>query len=329
MEGAMIVQHAVATGIVLLLLLGVALLWEFWKVDRLNERKEKAMAERMRAEAELWNISPSQVRLLETFVPYVGSKHAMGIFTSPRLFETALDRFLADRAPSTQVYDDVRALREHLHFSQLDVDVELTSSRQIPIGAKVDFGPEGRGTPYSSVVEEIDDRSWAIRRVDKAHAKRGDYLVVRYFRPGDGDYRIPARVSEATGSLFRLEHTLELEHSQMRNWVRVRLCEPVEIRLLDAKNAVWGRYSGFLSDMSGGGVSFKTVEQIPVGSTVELEFAVRGHRFPGLRAKVLRSVPVQNVDFPLFVQSVEFAEMPTSERERLVRYVFDRGRSEG
>ena len=103
MEEVLVVQHAIATGVVLLFLLGLAVLWEFWKVDRLNERKEKAMAERMRTEAELWNISPSQVRLLETFVPYVGSKHAMGIFTSPRLFETMSEMF----APALPRREDI------------------------------------------------------------------------------------------------------------------------------------------------------------------------------------------------------------------------------
>ena len=59
---------------------------------------------------------------------------------------------------------------------------------------------------------------------------------------------------------------------------------------------------------------------------MELTFALRSHRFERVRARVLRVSGQIGAGEGLFSQSVEFADLATSERERLVRYVFDRGR---
>ena len=312
-------------GLVLLGAVLAVVLWETRKALLIERRKKRAAIRRFRDQASLWRASASQLRLLEALMPYVSVSGAEGLFASPQLFETALDRFLAAHRPSAAVYDDVRALREMLGFAQLGDDAPLCSTRQLSAGTRVSFSVAGNPSSFAAIVEEADDRSWSLRRPNGVPLKAGEMIVVRV-RRADGDYRIPARIRDLSSTLVRMEHTLEVEQSQQRNWVRVPLCEEVTVRPLGRDGEETKPILGYLSDMSGGGCSFKTVRPLESGQEVELTFALRSHRFERVRARVLRVSGQIGAGEGLFSQSVEFSDLATSERERLVRYVFDRGR---
>lgn len=118
----------------------------------------------------------------------------------------------------------------------------------------------------------------------------------------------------------------------MRNWVRVEINLTVKVKLLKIKNQsqikVGNLLVGKLSDISGGGVSLKIPTMLDSQDQMELDFELNGHKFKRVKSRVIRvnQVPMGKDD--LYQHSLEFEDMESQTRERVIRFVFDKQRQD-
>lgn len=315
--------------ILLLFLLSFVLLFLFireWrKVHRLNKRKHQIGWSHFRKAASSWRLPSDQLDLLEKMLRHHRIDDADTIFSNASLFETVVDRWLSkkERQQGDQL---IRSLRDSLGFGQLPPSVQLVSSRQLTAGERVSINFRSNDKPVQTVIDQLDDFSWSVRAVPLHQPNPFDLVVVHYTRAGDGEYRIVACVQESNPKQIVFYHSMEFEHFQMRSWVRIDLSLAAtisgsapnsdrDVRQLK-EQAVW------LIDLSGGGASFKTPESFVVGEKVLLSFQLLSHDFTQIKTEVVR---VQK-ESPLQTISVEFLDLSTEAREKLVRFIFDRQR---
>lgn len=296
---------------------------EWFKTRRLHRRKSGVGWSRFREMTLVRNLTPEQTEILEQMVKAGELRDPEMIVTHPALFEVALDRWMS-KAPSSRNIAVVRDLREVLGFGLLPIETPLISTRQFAPGDRIRilFSPDGE--PISTVIDQLDDVEWSARKVEGLRVSVGDVVIIHYTRIGDGEYRIVARVRKLTKQMVRFEHSMEFEQFQMRNWVRVAVSVSAVVAL-PSEGSPQGEgesHPAWLVDVSGGGASFKSESLFGLGTDVILSFSLRNHRFRNILSHVVR---VQRGE-PLTTHSVEFLELGTTEREKLIRFVFDRQR---
>lgn len=307
--------HYLLLGLLLLVALLSLFAWEWKKAARLQLRKSSVGWSRFRAAASAWRLSPEQLQLLELIVRSSSIRDVDAVFSNASVFETMVDRWVS-KNPSAKRVSQIRELRELLGYGQLSPSVQLVSTRQLNAGDRVKLLTQTGEEPVSTVIDQLDDLSWAVRNVQGIHLSPSDMVVVHYSRVGDGEYRIAASVSSCSTHQIKLFHSMEFEYFRMRNWVRIELSLPALMVLPSQKEQA---ISVWLTDISGGGASFKTTEKLEIGTVVELSFKAQNHDFSAIKSQIVRT----QQDRFLSTCSVEFVELDTQEREKLVRYIFD------
>lgn len=314
--------------VVLGLVVIFALLFLFWrerrKVFRLQQRKDRVGWSRFRKAAAAWRLSSEQLALLEEMLRFSRIKDADSIFTNPSLFEMVVDHWIARHAGEKKGAA-VRDLRENLGYNQLSPHTPLVSTRQLIAGERVRILFRVGEETVPTVIDQLDDFSWSVREVSGYRPASSEMVVVHYTRIGDGEYRIAASVRNRSKNQIHFEHSMEFEHFQMRSWVRIDLSIPAEVSKGEGRGTAFQKeiFPAWLTDLSGGGASFKTIESLEVGAVVELSFKMRNHHFSQIKSQIIR---IQR-DEELTTHSVEFMNLGTQDREKLIRLIFDRQRS--
>ncbi len=127
-----------------------------------------------------------------------------------------------------------------------------------------------------------------------------------------------------TASRIILSHSNNLIRKQQRNWVRIDQKIPVFAKIVQIDGNGQEIVENFESetlDFSAGGMSFLLNKELRVPQEILISFRVGDHLFDGILS-VVRRVKA-NRDGHLFLHSIEFLTMQDTQREKIVRYIFD------
>lgn len=319
-------------GFVLVVVVGLLVILEIRKADHFHRRKMEIGWKKFYELAKKMGLTDQETLDLEVFLRKAEIISADAVFSSPLVFENCLETYLSTfgtKTPDSE-YEKVRHLRELLGYHQISVDNPYVSSRQLGEGVKVFVRHQDVSTGSSILVN--NEKSWSIKNgFDNIKDLKGS-VKVTLTRFSDGEYAIKAPILLVTKNEIVLAHTRDLTRKQLRNWVRVEINLTVKVKLLKVKNQsqikVGNLLVGKLSDISGGGVSLKIPTMLDSQDQMELDFELNGHKFKRIKSRVIRvnQVPMGKDD--LYQHSLEFEDMESQTRERVIRFVFDKQRQD-
>lgn len=118
---------------------------------------------------------------------------------------------------------------------------------------------------------------------------------------------------------FIMEYPAKIHKIQRRQYVRVQVFRPCGYRTLE-NEGISDEKKGFMNDLSGGGMLFKTDERIPSQSLVLLKIPIGKDEIeiPGI---VIRSVREEDKDS--YLVSIQFHEISEKIRDKIIGFVFD------
>ena len=85
---------------------------------------------------------------------------------------------------------------------------------------------------------------------------------------------------------------------------------------------------GKIKDLSGGGLSLAIPYELSQGDEVICSFHLAKVPMKSIQGKIIRVVPKPSKSDQLYTHSMEFVDLETQDREKVVRYVFDRQRQD-
>lgn len=116
-----------------------------------------------------------------------------------------------------------------------------------------------------------------------------------------------------------IEFPSKITKIQRRQYVRLPLVTPLEYRILEKDGLSKGK-KGYTIDLSGGGILFKTKDDLPSNTIITIRTVI-GDENIELPATVIRSVKEEeNNDYGI---SAEFHEISENTRDKIIRYIFD------
>ncbi|RNC29548.1 MAG: Flagellar brake protein YcgR [Candidatus Dichloromethanomonas elyunquensis] len=118
---------------------------------------------------------------------------------------------------------------------------------------------------------------------------------------------------------FIIEFPNKIEKIQRRKFVRVPLIRSLKYRIIE-KEGISDEKSGYMIDLSGGGLLFNAQENLPSKAIILLKTLIGtgDMEIPGI---VIRSQREDGKD--LFKVSVQFYEISEKTRDKIIQYVFE------
>lgn len=115
-----------------------------------------------------------------------------------------------------------------------------------------------------------------------------------------------------------------MTNTQKRNFVRLDVMCPIEYYKLDDDVLEPQIFKATSSDLSGGGMRFHSKEIIELDTELEMKLNLPSHDQVSVCGKVVRCFPMDTV--PGYSIGVEFILLDKKDREKVIKFIFDRQR---
>lgn len=317
-------------GFVLVIAVGILVLLEIRKADHFHRRKMEIGWKKFHEIAGKRRLIEKDRQDLEIFLRKAQIISADAVFSSPLVFENCLEAYLATYEPNipNSEFAKVRKLRNILGYDKISVETPYVSTRQLSEHTKLMLKLDG--ILSQSVILGVGEDTWKVLNSFRLIPALKSELKLSITRFSDGEYSIRTEIVEATSEALTLKHTRRLTRKQLRNWVRVDISTSVKVKLISLQNtdklSEGTLIVGKLSDISGGGVSLKIPGSLSSDDIVEIDFKLNGHKFKKIQGIVIRSNQAPLGAEGLYQHSVEFVDLESHVRERIIRSVFDKQR---
>jgi c-di-GMP-binding flagellar brake protein YcgR len=316
--------------VILLILLVV-----FYEMYNSNKSRQKLLDfawEKFNEHAHRLGLSKGSVSLLSKIAFKADLQDPYSIIKSPHVFENSLENYYAGKgitSLSSETLSDIRELRRALGFLPLSGEISFSSTRQFSNGEKCLVQvPDIEPTSHKGacIILSVGEREWSITRPDGPpnDIDPGTWSRINLTRPGDAEYSFRVQVLRDMGDGLILSHTNKLSRTQQRNWVRVDVNIPVEVKKLE-KGHVGDIFSDKIVDMSAGGFGITLPIRLKSGTMLSLSFDLPGHgSITNLLVKVVRVAgPFRNIESRI-VHSVALEGADVSKiQEQINQYVFE------
>jgi c-di-GMP-binding flagellar brake protein YcgR len=267
-------------------------------------------------------------------------------FQSITVFEKCVDAEIRKKVGERASARDIEAastaiggIREKAGFMYVPLEHPLVSTRNIPVGQKCSlFGKDHeKAMIQDATVVSRDEHQFAIQyRVDREELYRimaGDEVKLVFARYSDGVYGIPLRVASSDGTgLISFHHTMDLRRNQLRQFMRMPVNLPLQLRLLSTPDNERSdikpgqRLEAKTSDISGGGISFLSEQMLRPGDMVSLTFSLPSIRCAGISCRILRISLQEGKTKSYYRHHGEFSNIDQRRRDAIVRYVLEKQR---
>jgi c-di-GMP-binding flagellar brake protein YcgR len=274
----------------------------------------------------------------------LGQPHV--IFQSLTLFEQCVDayirRFLESRPAPNELEESDRLfveLRGKLGFDHLALEHPLASSRNISTGQGGSLFSKDGGRALFRKVTVVGNSPfyltlrYNVEKEEVRHLLGGQIVRFAFARQSDGLYGFQSLVAKADGAgTIDLLHTTELKRNQLRQYVRIETSLPLRFRLIQTpdpdKSDIKRDESctAKMCDVSGGGLSFIYEKSLRLGDVISLSFDLPGAACAGVMGKIVHLTLREGKDGPLFKNHVQFVNIETRKREKIISYVFEKER---
>ncbi len=324
----------VGLSVSVILVIGIVVYNEIRKADKFNRTKAELGWNRFYQLAKSKGMGPSEQKVLEKIAHYNSNTNIDIIFTSSIVFENCLEAYYQKEGSKikSQEYAMIRKLREFLGYNNIPMEVPYTSSRQFQEGMHLNvILGLGWNSMVNAKISRLSEAEWVVSYTGEHDPKVGDSIRLSLTRSGDAEYTIETEITSVGNNSVTIAHSRRLVRQQLRNWVRIEVAFQALINCIvkDVEgNEVELEFSGKILDISGGGVSFQIPEKLKGRATVKLTFDIPKYHFKEVEGVVARVDSKPHGDENLYKHCVEFVELDTVEREKIVRFVFDKQRQD-
>ena len=152
----------------------------------------------------------------------------------------------------------------------------------------------------------------------------GDELAL-FVQTGGRIYRLfsTVRLVDSVGGGAMIEHPVEADHAERRQFYRLlTTIAPRYAARTNAEGEELERLDARVLDLSGGGLQLHVRDWVPVGSRVRLIFTLDDDPQDVDSTVVALSVVRPGPRRSLYRVHCRFVDLPRSERERIVRFIF-------
>ncbi|MFH0920472.1 MAG: PilZ domain-containing protein [Fibrobacterota bacterium] len=324
---------------------GLALLFHFMRSLNAVAAGKRASREAFSALSKKFTLNTAEITLLKKAILNSGLTESELIFRNIEYFEIGVGRELEKCSENPvllrNVSDTIASTRRKLGFLKIPAGARYFSSRELSTGQPLTLRvPEDAAEEkYRATLVEITELSMSAEFADNAIAplslRQDGLLQVSLFKQGEAEYSFLPRVLRVAPDRRRItfEHAIEMNRRQVRSHVRIEVNNQATFRILKspaaperAKGAI--RHSGTITDISGGGLSLQTEAPLNGGDIILLGFPLRSNAFHGVRGIVLRAVPREVQGAPMFENHVEYDNVETSVKEKIIRLIFEMQREE-
>lgn len=309
------------------------------KARRLRQNALSKLAEQKGLEQADIDLLQSLTSALERPVQLVESAYAYNRTVDPYVAE------LMQRDQHHPHLDHLATVRQRLGFDRVEPGRSVRSSHELPAGITlmVWLEDETHGAFYPWILVEQNERAWAIVPLLKEdyfrypHLSSEPALTLRFWIGDDTEYRavVPIQSIDAAQHAVYLEHTIQLERLQQRDFYRISVHFPLRFVVLssgqddpepmegsDAKTETTAPFIDVhVLDLSAGGLSVETEEDAAYdGERFAVDDGFRGaFSLAGLVCEVVHR---EQIEKALRLQ-LRFEPMSEARRSQLVRQVYD------
>jgi c-di-GMP-binding flagellar brake protein YcgR len=332
----------------------------YMNTRRKNTKNEVTASERLFNEGCVrCELTVEEAKLLREIVAYApeASTKAHTIFDTFPLFELCVNAYINRSLSETDSVDTLlHSVRKKLGYGTITPEQPLMSTRNLIGGQKVIFsiGSETQGSAHPfdlvavapagsdngremqgrrGVVSYVGEFYFTVRLGEGRLSDKSDSLTISLLRQGDAAYVIPVSVKEWGGHELSFFHTLKFTRNQSRNYMRYDISLPIKFRLLESgsvglsdekKDAKTFQAQTF--DIGGGGLSFITDKPFIAGDTLLMSLQIPGRSMGGLKARVLKIIPVEGKTATQYKHLLQFTVIEPQQREHIVKFIFEKQR---
>ena len=289
--------------------------------------------------------SNEETRLKELLLN-ANTTHSHVIFQSAALFEKCIDQeiqILFQKDLSQDELDDeevvLGSLRKKLGYNYLPLEHPLISTRNLEIGPKLSVFSQNNHLLLIQNARVVQNREFYFRiqfdpeKEDMVRLQQGETVKLGFARQNDGVYGILVTIyRNNNASTIDFFHSMDLRRNQLRQYVRVDIGLPLKFRVIkteseDTRNAFAGKLlETRMADISGGGLSFIYNKPLVPGDIVSLNFQLSTSPFAGISGKILRVSLQEGKSDTFYRHHVQFVNFEQRNREKIIRYVFEKQR---
>jgi len=271
------------------------------------------------------------------------------IFESVWVFEHCVDAYVNRRITEIRTRERMedegevlRYVRKKMDYDVLPTEQPLASTRNISVGQPTSVIAAGQHAvlAQNTKVTGVGEFYFTIRPDDelkgRSYAELSE-LTVAFVRNGDAAYSVNAKVMGVNdmGGIM-LYHTLKFLRSQHRRYMRLEVNTAMKFTVLDRVGKRDGEKApaervraGRVLDISGGGLSFfadDDDERLEAGDMVLITLTLPGEPLNAIKSKVVHVTMVEGKTAIRYRNHVRYEDIDEAQRERIVKFVFDKHR---
>ena len=300
--------------------------------------------------SEAKDLSVREMKILREMIKKSKVKNPVNVFKSIKLFDKCVDfefkRLNLTEDEKEEYIDEISELRRKLHFDRFPPGEILNSTRGINLMQRIrmEFSIDDKKHYISSTVLNVKEDSIYIllpkSEKYKDLFKVGQPLEIYFWRFGDAGYRFSTVINNIVTEphrILQVDHSEDIERTQRRHYYRMYISLPFYFRPLTEeqratvkkdKNITFPKelkpYSGMITSISGGGISFVSDVLFAKGEILWLEIILSESQIiSNIYGRVIRSKKITESRFKLFL---EFLLITEKEREIIVRFVVTKQR---
>jgi c-di-GMP-binding flagellar brake protein YcgR len=315
----------------------------------LNSRRKHKLSEQevsakfFKEGCERCELTDEEVAALRGIAQYAPSAatRAHEIFDSAAIFERCMEAYVSRTLRASQTPwivedqgDILHTVRRKLGYAFLSIELPLMSTRNLNIGQKLHVYPPGASMhAKNGELVRMGEFYFSVRITDDVSGmsvQSGTEMTLTFLRQGDAAYSIPVKVRLSLSGEIDFWHTLKFTRSQNRRYMRLDASLPLTYRV--AETAAAGEkppretFKARTSDISGGGMCFVAERPLIAGDVILLAMQVPGYSMGGIRARVLRVIPLEVKGVAHYKHLTEFVGIESQQREKIVKYIFEKQR---
>jgi len=300
--------------------------------------------------SEVKDLSVREMKILREMIKKSKVKNPVNVFKSIKLFDKCVDfefkRLNLPEAQKEEYIDEISELRRKLHFDRFPPGEILNSTRGINPKQRIrmEFSIDGEKHYISSTVLNVKEDSIYILMPSsekyKDLFKVGQPLEIYFWRIGDAGYRFSTVINNVVtepSRILQVNHSEDIERTQRRHYYRIYISLPFYFRpLTEEQRATIKKdrnisfpkelkpYSGMITSISGGGISFISDVPFAKREILWLEITLpESQIISNIYGRVIRSKKISENSFKL---SLEFLSITEKQREIIVRFVVTKQR---
>jgi c-di-GMP-binding flagellar brake protein YcgR len=337
---------SIITGLVLTVISGVGIMIlmhlqaKFRRQNEINRRAYQIFQKNL----ENAELNEAETAKIKELLQYANVSHPHVIFQSASIFERCIDAEVSSLLQQNVSMDVIEEqeeilgmIRKKLGYGFLPYEHPLISTRNLEVGQKVSVINRRSKATLINNARVVQNKEFYFRiqydpeKEESLGILEGQSVMLALARQSDGVYGVQVVICGKDQSTVDFRHTLELTRNQLRQYARVDINIPAKLRLIrsardESSVGIGGLIEGRMVDISGGGGCIVVEKSLIPGDIVSLCFKVADNVFSGIGARILR-VSLQEIhDTTFYRHSLQFVDIETPVREKIIRFVFEKQR---